>query len=86
MKKRTISRGAPSNRHALKTIWLTAWNDLPQSQIQDWIKQIPHHIEEVIRLEGGNEYIEGRTEKDERSWKGKRLKGKLSKRQDLPIL
>jgi hypothetical protein len=44
------------------------------------------HIEEVICLEGGNEYIKGCTEKDEHDWKGKQLKGKLSECQDLPIL
>jgi hypothetical protein len=86
MKKRTTSRGAPSNRPALKTAWITAWKDLPLSQIQDWIERIPRHIEEVIHLEGGNEYIEGYTGKYERSWKNKWLKGTLSRCQDLPDL
>ena len=86
MKKRTISQEALSNKRELETAWIKAWEDLPQSQIQAWIEQIPRHIEEVIRLEGGNEYIEGHTGKDKRSWKNKRLKGKLSRRQDLPDL
>ncbi|RPB29303.1 hypothetical protein L211DRAFT_776011, partial [Terfezia boudieri ATCC MYA-4762] len=33
--------------------------DLEQWRIQRWIKRIPCHIQEVIRLEGGNEYSEG---------------------------
>jgi hypothetical protein len=41
------------------------------------------HIQEVIRNEGGNEYKEGREDRDTRSWKGKRLKGQLSTREDL---
>ena len=28
-------------------------------KIQEWIKVIPYHIKEVIRLKGGNEYKEG---------------------------
>ena len=49
-----------------------------QEKIQEWISAIPHHIHEVIRLEGGNEYKEG-VQGFKRSWKGTRLKGKLSK-------
>jgi hypothetical protein len=33
---------------------------MPQSKIREWIERIPHHIQEVIRCEGGNEYKEGR--------------------------
>jgi len=86
MKKRTISRGAPATKPALKAAWFKAWNELPQSQVQAWIERIPRHIEEVIRLEGGNEYIESCTGKDTRSWKNRRLKGILSRRQDLEDL
>jgi hypothetical protein len=28
--------------------------------IQSWIKAIPGHVKEIIRLGGGNEYKEGR--------------------------
>ena len=28
--------------------------------IQAWIERIPWHIEQIIELEGGNEYKEGR--------------------------
>jgi hypothetical protein len=38
---------------------------------------IPNHIQEIIRLEGGNEYKEG-VKGFRRSWAGHRVKGKLS--------
>lgn len=55
----------------LKATWVIAWNNLLQSQIQAQIERIPRYIEEVIQLEGGNEYIESRTGKDKHSWKNK---------------
>lgn len=48
--------------------------------IQDWIQRLLINRNEIIRLEGGNEYREG---SDTRNWRGKRLKGQLSTRQDL---
>jgi hypothetical protein len=33
---------------------------MPQEKIQAWIKRIIVHIKDVIRLERGNEYKEGR--------------------------
>jgi hypothetical protein len=66
-----------------KDIWMKAWNDLPQEKIQQWIERLVRHIQEVIRLHGGNEYREGREDKEQRSWKGKRIKGQLSVRRDL---
>jgi hypothetical protein len=39
---------------------------------------MPRHIEEVIRLKGGNEYEEGR-KAFKRNWASTRIKGKLSK-------
>jgi hypothetical protein len=78
MKKTTTARGAPEKRVAMEKAWVQAWSDLPQSQIQAWIERIPHHVQEIIRCKGGNEYEEGRKE-FKRSWAGTRLKGKLSK-------
>ena len=66
MKKRTTSRGAPETKQALQDTWYKAWDDLPQEQIQAWIEHIPRHIQEVIRLEGGNKYTEGCTGQDAR--------------------
>jgi hypothetical protein len=83
MKRRTTSRGAPSCSYLMKRSWLKAWKELPQTKIQAWIERIPRHIQEIIRLEGGNEYKEGRTGKDSRKRKGKRKKGMLEERVDL---
>ncbi len=47
--------------------------------------RIPAHIERVIELNGGNEYLEGRRA-FKRNWKGARSKGKLSKHTFLPAL
>jgi hypothetical protein len=33
---------------------------MPQEKIQAWIERIMIHIQDVIRLDGGNEYKEGR--------------------------
>jgi hypothetical protein len=80
LKRRTTAQGAPTNRKAMEQAWYRAWRELPQEQIQQWISAIPHHIKEVIRLEGGNEYKEG-VQGFKRSWAGTRIKGKLSKLQ-----
>ena len=61
----------------MKKAWIQAWQDLPQEQIQQWITAIPDHIQEIIRLKGGNEYKEG-VQGFKRSWAGTRLKGILS--------
>ena len=64
----------------MERAWYKTWDDIPQEQIQQWISAIPFHIQEVIRLEGGNEYKEG-VQGYKRSWQGTRVKGKLSKLQ-----
>ena len=46
--------------------WQEAWLGLEQKRIQAWIERIPRHIKEVIRLDGGNEYREGRADSAER--------------------
>jgi hypothetical protein len=83
LKKRTTSRGAPRDKKTGKEAWIKAWDELPQERIQHWIERLMRHIQEVIRNEGGNEYKEGREGRDTRSWKGKRLKGQLSTRENL---
>jgi transposase len=60
LKRHTTKKGAPGSRQAAIAIWKSYWQQLPQSDIQKWIERIPRHIEEVIRLEGSNEYREGR--------------------------
>ena len=60
MKKETTKRGLTSDKKKLRARWEKCWEDLPQSKIQEWIIVIPDHVKEIIRLEGGNEYKEGR--------------------------
>lgn len=61
MKSRTTRKGAPQDRKTAEKVWVKAWNELPQDQIRRWIERIPNAIEQIIKLEGGNEYREGRT-------------------------
>jgi hypothetical protein len=60
MKRETTKKGAFTSDKKMKEAWIQCWEDLPQEKIQFWIERIPVHIQEVIRLEGGNEYKEGR--------------------------
>lgn len=60
MKRDITKKGALHTEAALKEAWIKSWEELPQETIQAWIKRIEKHIKEVIRLEGGNEYKEGR--------------------------
>ncbi|EED15724.1 hypothetical protein TSTA_051610 [Talaromyces stipitatus ATCC 10500] len=76
LKKRTTLRGAPGDRKTAVGVWEKAWERLPQHRIQAWIERIPFHIQEIIRLEGKNEYPEGRPQGDVRS--RCRRKGMLS--------
>jgi transposase len=60
LKRCTTKKGAPATRKEAIARWEQAWNDLPQEQIQRWIERIPRHVQKVIELVGGNEYVEGR--------------------------
>ena len=61
MKRQTTRKGAPRNRITAIKAWTRCWTKtLKQKQIQQWIERIPRHIEEVIALNGVNEYREGR--------------------------
>ena len=66
MKKETTKRGPTTNRKELRARWEKYWQDLPQSKIQEWIEVIPHHVKEIIRLKGGNEYKQGRKKGEEK--------------------
>jgi hypothetical protein len=59
MKRHTTKKGAPTRRPEAKRAWFQAWDELEQWRIQSWIERIPRHIQEVIRLEGDNNYREG---------------------------
>ena len=60
MKRLTTKWGPLQSRPEAMRVWRREWQELAQTRIQAWIERIPHHIQEVIRLEGGNEYKEGR--------------------------
>jgi Transposase len=60
MKRYTTKKGAPQSRSEAIAKWLAAWEAMPQEAIQRWIERIPRHVAEIIKLEGGNEYVEGR--------------------------
>ena len=64
LKRVITAKGAPTSRAAITQAWQEAWKELEQPRIQQWIERIPvhirEHIREIIRLEGGNEYKEGR--------------------------
>jgi hypothetical protein len=60
MKRFTTKKGAPKSRAQAIRAWEQCWDELPQEKIQSWIERIPIHIKQIIDLEGGNEYKEGR--------------------------
>ena len=64
MKRETTKKGAPRTRKEAEKAWTKCWDNLSQKRIQPWIERMPRHIEEVIRLRGGNEYREGREGND----------------------
>jgi hypothetical protein len=59
MKRDTTKKGPPTQRKVTEKLWTEYWKHMPQSRIRRWIERIPHHIQEIIRLEGGNRYKEG---------------------------
>ena len=65
MKRETTKKGPITNEKELKKAWVKCWNDMPQEKIQAWIERIPVHIQEIIKLKGGNEYREGRNKGQE---------------------
>jgi hypothetical protein len=60
MKRKTTEKGLITSKAKLKEEWIKCWEEMPQERIQAWIERIKIHIQEVIRLDGGNEYKEGR--------------------------
>jgi len=68
IKIETIKKGAITLDIELCAAWVKCWEELPQWRIQAWIERIVEHIKQVILLEGGNYYKEGR------------LKGELKRR------
>jgi transposase len=60
MKRETTKNGPLKGKEAHRAAWVKCWKEMPQTMIQAWIERIIVHIQDVIRLEGGNEYKEGR--------------------------
>ncbi|EOA86837.1 uncharacterized protein SETTUDRAFT_87293 [Exserohilum turcica Et28A] len=60
MKRETTKKGAPQSRAEAVRVWQNCLRDLSQLKIQAWIERILVHIQKIIELQGGNEYIEGR--------------------------
>ncbi|HEX3642355.1 MAG TPA: transposase [Ktedonobacteraceae bacterium] len=59
LKRKTSLHRDFDKKPQLRKIWLQAWEELEQSQIQRWVRRIIRHIREVVQLEGGNDYREG---------------------------
>ena len=68
IKVEIIKKGAIHLDEELRAVQVKCWEELPQWRIQAWIKRIIKHIKQVILLEGGNYYKDGR------------LKGQLKQR------
>jgi hypothetical protein len=66
LKRTTTKKGAPKSKAQGDRRWRQSWKDMEQWRCQAWIERIPRHIQEIIRLEGGNEYKEGAMEKTRR--------------------
>jgi hypothetical protein len=60
MKRKTTRLEAPRNRAATIKAWTDCWTQLDQDRIQRWIERISRHIQEIIELDGNNEYRESR--------------------------
>ena len=84
LKRITTKNGPLTSRKAAEYAWIKAWEDLEQWRIQRWIERIPYHIEQVLKLEGGNEYKEGHptTTKDKAYWSALRRERQLRIRQN----
>jgi transposase len=67
MKRETTKKGPIFGEKELREAWIKCWEEtLTQERIQAWIERIIVHVKEVIRLEGGNEYKEGRNKGQEK--------------------
>ena len=63
LKRTTTRKGAPTSRSEAEHAWTKAWDELEQWWIQQWIER---HIQQIIELEGDNNYREGKMDKARR--------------------
>jgi hypothetical protein len=81
MKRQTIRKGAPRSRIAMTKAWTTCWKqELTQERIQKWIRRIPRHIQQIIEVEGGNDYREGKSGGDIRPYNRTERKKRYQRR------
>jgi hypothetical protein len=66
MKRETTKRGGFTSKAKMKVAWLKCWEEMPQEKIQAWVNRIYDHVQEVLLLEGGNNYKEGRKNGEEK--------------------
>jgi hypothetical protein len=69
--------GSTTKGKEMRRQWGNHWKGISRLMIQKWIGGVYHNVQEVIRLEGGSEYKEGRAA-FQRDFKGRRVVGKLS--------
>ena len=62
--KRVTTKERPKTHGETVKAWTTAWQDLEQSRIQNWIKCIKLYIDKIIE-EGRNYYCEGQDYKSQ---------------------
>ena len=60
MKRETTKHGAASSEKQRRQDWIDCWAKMPQKKIREWIEAIPVYIKEVIKVNRGNKYKEGR--------------------------
>jgi hypothetical protein len=60
MKRKTTEKGGFTSKKAMEAAWRVYWKELPIATVNGWIERVYWHVQEVIRLRGGNEYQEGR--------------------------
>ncbi len=60
LKRRTIYVWIPAVHAEMVKQWEKEWTELEQERIQRWVERIHFHVQEVVRLHGGNVYHEGR--------------------------
>lgn len=66
MKRETTKSGPLHSTEKLQVEWHKCWNSLSQERIQMWIERVERHVKEVVKLDGGNEYQEGRLKGEEK--------------------
>ena len=83
LKRKTTWNSPAVSRKNMTINWKKEWGYLSLPQVRKWIEGVHSNIQEVLRLEGGNEYREGRAAFI-RNYQGRRTVGKLCTHSYLP--